>query len=490
MDPARFESLLPALRIDPAGPLQRQLYEGLRTAILEGRIAAGARLPSTRRLAAELGLARITVGNAFDQLRAEGYLESRVGDGTYVTRTLPDELLAAPATGASSVRERAPQAPSGRGRLLLELHRQGIYQQPGLRPFQLDAPALDGFPVALWRRLEARHGGRGALAYGDPAGYLPLREAIAAHLQAHRGMRCGADRIIVTQGSRQALNLAAQVLADPGDAAWIEEPACPDARAAFRCAGVIQVPVRVDEQGLRVADGVGAAPEARLAYVCPSHQFPLGVTLGLARRLALLDWASRTGSWIIEDDFDGEYRYAGRPLASLHGLDRDDRVVYLGTFSRALFPGLRLGYLVVPAGLVEAFTAARALSDRGSPPAPQRILADFIAEGHFHRHLRRMRSLCEERRDALADALRRELGGLLTVRTPEAGLHLLAELTAGRDEALARRAGDAGLALVPLSPLYQGEPRRQGFVLGYAGFPPDRLREGVRRLAQAWTGVP
>ena len=480
------------VRIDRTLPssLQRQLYDAIREAILGGILAPGTRVTSTRGLAQELGIARLTVSNAFDQLRAEGYLETCTGDGTYVARTLPDERMEVPSDPRSTQRRLAPQKASARGQSMERLWGRGVYQQVGLRPFQMDVPALDKFPFELWRRLESRHLGNDSslnLVYSEPAGYLPLREAIAAHLRAHRAMRCEASQILITHGSRQAFNLTAQVLLDPGECAWIEDPVCPDASAALTCAGALLMPIRVDEQGLNVSEGVKLAPHARLAYVTPSHHFPLGVTLSLTRRLELLDWASRENAWIVEDDFDGEFRYVGRPMASLYGLDREDRVIYIGTFSRALFPGLRLGYVVVPKGLMKAFTAARSLADRGSSLIPQMALTDFFTEGHFHRHLRRMRSVYVERRNLLVAGIQQSLSRLLSVQVSDSGLDVVADLKPGhRDVDLAQKAAKGGIALIPLSALYQGAPLRSGLVFGYAGFSETTIHDGIRRLSELW----
>jgi GntR family transcriptional regulator / MocR family aminotransferase len=480
---------LPMLRIDRRRPvsLQQQIYDGLREGILGGALEPGTRLLSTREFAIQFNLARITVNNAFDQLKAEGYLEARTGDGTYVARTLPDDLTGlSTSSRAAGETLKAPQV-SSRSRFMTELWEGRVYQRVGLRPFQLDVPALDCFPLDLWRKLESRHLGHGDilnLTYGDPAGHLPLRAAIATHLRAHRAMDCDAGQILITHGSRQGLNLAAQVLIDAGDPVWVEDPVCHDALTSFRLAGAGLVPVPIDEEGLNVAQGKRLAPRARLAYVCPSYHFPLGVTLSLSRRLALLEWASRTDAWIVEDDFDGEYRYVGRPLASLHGLDHEGRVIYVGTFSRALFPGLRLGYLVVPKGLMKAFTAARSLMDRGSSLVSQMTLADFMEEGHFHRHLRRMRLVNAQRRDALVSDLRKHLGHVLEVEAPEAGLHILSRLATGhRDTELAKRAAQEGIIVIPLSPYYQKATASHGLLFGFAGFHDKRLRESVRRLA-------
>lgn len=489
MGSGHLDSPLPMLQLDRGLPssLQRQIYEGLRRSILGGALAPGTRLLSTREFAAEFGLARITVGNAFDQLKAEGYLETRIGDGTYVAETLPEDLMRTPPHRFAR-RSPGESQPSVRSRGMTDLWEGRVYQRAGIRPFQVDIPAVDCFPLDLWRRLQSRHLDKGEvlnLTYGDPAGHRPLREAIAAHLRTQRAMACEADQILITHGSRQGLNLAAHVLLDPGDPAWIEDPVCHDALTSFRLAGAALVPVRVDAEGLMVAEGEQTAPRARLAYVCPSHHFPLGVTLSLRRRLALLDWASRSDAWIVEDDFDGEYRYAGRPLASLHGLDEEGRVIYVGTFSRALFPGLRLGYLVVPRCLMKAFIAARSLADRGSSLLSQTTLADFMTEGHFQRHLRRMRIVNAQRRDALASSLEQSLGHLLSVQVPDSGLHVLGRLASGcADIPLAKRAASSGIVVIPLSSYYLQAPAQPGLLFGFAGFTEQRLREAVGKLAE------
>jgi GntR family transcriptional regulator / MocR family aminotransferase len=428
-------------------PLYRQLYDELRGAILGGRLGSGSRLPSTRDLAADLGVSRNTVSNAFLQLCAEGYLEGKVGSGTYVSRSLPDDLLLA----RPSARPEAPRMPpsaradsglSRRGKLLAVTPATATVRRGRPRAFRSGVPALDAFPSETWARLAARCW-RGApqslFGYGDPAGYRPLREAIAEYLGAVRAARCSWEQVIVVSGSQQALDLGARVLLDPGDTAWVEDPCYPAARGALVGSGARLAPVTVDSEGLDVAAGETRAVDARLAYITPSHQYPLGVTMSLARRLALLDWANRSGAWILEDDYDSEYRYSGRPLSSLQGLDDGGRVLYLGTFSKVLSPALRLGYLVVPPDLVDAFVAARALVDRHSPMMEQAVLVEFIAEGHFARHVRRMRSLYAERRDALVEALGRGLAGLIEVGAVDAGLHLVGWLPEGTDDREASR---------------------------------------------------
>jgi GntR family transcriptional regulator/MocR family aminotransferase len=481
-----------ALHLDLAAaiPLYQQLYGEIRGAILSERLAAGTRLPSSRELARSLGVSRATVVNAFDQLLAEGYLESRAGSGTYVADLLPDDLLQARSAAPPASGQRAAHPPlSQRGRVLAAARVSGgaaDYRAP--RPFQYGAPDLESLPTEILARLAARHyqsPPRELLTYGDPAGYWPLREAIAAYLAASRGVRCTPEQVIVVSGSQQGLDLAARLLLDPGDQAWVEDPGYRGARGALQAAGAALVPAPVDAEGLDVAAGVRLAPHARLAYVTPSHQFPLGATMSLPRRLALLAWAQSAGAWILEDDYDSEYRYQGRPLAALQGLDESGHVIYIGTFSKVLFPGMRLGYVVAPPALAEAFAAARALTDRHAPGITQAILADFIAEGHFLRHVRRARARYAERQEALVSAAR-PLAGLLDVAPSSAGMHLVGMLPPGADDqAISRRAAEAGVFATALSAYAINPVSRGGLVLGYSAFTPGQIRDAVSRLGQA-----
>jgi GntR family transcriptional regulator / MocR family aminotransferase len=471
-------------------PRYRQLYDGLRASILAGRLRAGTRLPSTRALASELGISRNTVLNAYAQLLAEGYVEGAVGSGTYVAHTLPDDVLHARAS-ASPV----PQNIRAQRTLSRRSMRFGGMSPPGgavrgeVRAFRVGVPALDAFPNELWRRLMGRRWHRPQrtlLSYGDPAGYGPLREAIAAYLSAARAMRCEAAQVIVLSGSQQALDVTARMLLDEGDRVWIEDPGYLGARGAFMGAGAHVLPVPVDAEGLDVTAGARHGVPPRLVYATPSHQYPLGATMSLRRRLALLAWAGQTAAWVVEDDYDSEYRYAGRPVAALQGLDNEGRVIYLGTFSKVLFPALRLGYLVVPPDLVDTFAAACAFVHRHPPTIEQAVLADFIREGHFARHIRRMRLLYAERQAGLVEAARRELAGLLDVRPAEAGMHLVGWLPAGIDDVTAaQRAAAHGVDVQPLS-LYSIEPLpRAGLLLGYAAVDTREIREAVHRLARA-----
>jgi GntR family transcriptional regulator/MocR family aminotransferase len=479
---------LPLDEAAPA-PLFRQLYESLRGAALSGRLAAGARLPATRALAADLGVSRNTVLNAYEQLLAEGYLVGRVGSGTFVAPNLPDDLLEARARPAEPRPGRTGRPLSRRGAVLASTRRSVTSRDGPPRAFRPGVPALDAFPHADWARLLRKHVRqelRDLLGGGEPAGYRPLREAVAAHVGAARAVRCDAAQVVIVAGTQQALDLCARVLLDPGDAAWVEDPGYLGARGALLGAGVRVVPVAVDGEGLDVADGVRRCPGARLCYVTPSHQYPLGVALSLPRRLALFEWARRAGAWVIEDDYDSEFRYAGRPLASLQGQDRDGRVIYVGTFSKALFPALRLGYLVAPPDLVDAFTAAKELADSFSPHLTQAVLADFLADGHFARHVRRMRALYAERQEALVRAARRALGGLLELDPSPTGLHTVGWLPRGVDDREASAAAAAaGVEAPPVSAYRLRPSRRGGLLLGYGGITPRQIRDGVRALGPA-----
>jgi GntR family transcriptional regulator/MocR family aminotransferase len=473
-------------------PLYRQIYDGFRHAIVHGTLAPHERLPSTRALAQSLAVSRSTVVLAYELLLSEGYIRSGVGSGAYVAAGLPEETLVTsraekPSAQASGRR----RSLSRRGALLAEMTVTAIDAPPAVRAFRPGLPDVDLFPFDTWARLAARRwrsAPRDLLGYSDPAGYLPLRKEIAAYLRASRGVTCEPEQVIVVAGTQQALDLAARLLLEPGDPVWIEDPGYLGARSALGGSGARLAPVPVDGDGLDVAAGVSLCPDARLVYVTPAYQFPLGVTMSLPRRLGLLRWATEMGAWILEDDYDSEYRYVGRPLAALQGIDTSGRVLYVGTFSKVLIPGLRLGYLVVPPDLVDAFVAARATMDRHSPLLDQAILADFMSQGHFAHHVRRTRAIYAERQATLLETARSELAGQVRMRPAPAGMHLVGELSeAGVDErALSREAIRHGVVAPPLSAYGIRPARQRAVLLGYTTVDAAAIRSGVRALAVAF----
>ena len=481
-------SFFPPIALDPESksPLYRQLYDWFRGAILNGQLRPGQRLPSTRGLAAELKVSRIPVLGAFEQLHAEGYLQTVLGSGTVVTRSIPDDL-ARPRKGSPS-----PATPL-KGQRKLSRSSAQMRQSPPqvwlnhLGAFRVSLPALDHFPVGIWSKLVARHArwpAKELLAYANPMGYMPLREAIAEYIGTARAVRCDPAQIMVVTGSQQGLQLSARVLLDPRDAVWMEDPGYPGAHQALTTFGGRLFPVPLDSAGLNVEHAIRSCPKARAVYVTPSHQYPMGTTLSAARRMRLLDWASRSGAWVIEDDYDSEFRFGARPFASLQGLDHDARVIYIGTFSKVLFPSLRIGYVVVPADLVSAFAAARDAADIFSSTLYQLALTDFIREGHFARHIRRMRLLYMERRNALLDAVRDKIGSRLELVSAEAGMHLVALLPPGADDMrVAQAAAQSGIAAMPLSSCCLRRPARGGLVLGYGGCDQKQIQDGVKKLA-------
>ena len=472
-------------------PLYRQIYEAIRLGILSGEYESEMRLPASRLLAKQLGVARMTIINAYEQLFAEGYLEGKTGAGTFVAAHLPEEFLQTSRTD-SKTKTHQPKRKiklSDYGEKLTESdYAVWRSQRPSaFQPFQHGVPAIDKFPFEVWSKISQnvqKNPPPELFGYGEPAGFLPLREAIAAHLQAARGVNCTAEQIIITSGTQQAVDLIARVLLEPEDEIWMEEPCYPGARDIFASNGAKISHVAVDAEGFDVSKAQKQSA-ARMVYVTPSHQFPTGVTMSLARRLSLLEWAGETDAWILEDDYDSEYRYAGRPLASLQGLDRDGRVIYIGTFSKTIFPALRLGCLVAPPDLVKTFCAARALSDVHSPTINQAILADFIADGHYARHLRRMRTLYETRQNCLIEAVKKHLGGVLEISKADAGMHIIGWLPEGvKDDEIAQKAREINLNIAPLSNYCNRDFGRGGLIFGYTGFDEKQIEKGVKELAK------
>lgn len=490
------------LVLDERGALHDQIYRALRDAILAGRVEAGTRLPTTRALASELGLSRNTVVAAFEALRAEGYVAARVGAGTWVapqvsTRGEASARSAArrtePARSAASARPRL----SRYGRALVRGAPRRLYDAAEASPplpydFRPCVPDLEGLPYTSWRRSLARAAWSvpsSTFDYGDPSGSLELRREIAAYLGRARGVVCRAESIVVVGGVAQALDLAARLLVDPGTSVLVEDPHYLGARRVFEMAGARLVGAPVDAEGLDPARVPRARLDrCRLAYVTPSHQFPTGAVLSLARRQALLAWAARAGGFVVEDDYDSEFRYAGRAIPALKSLDAEDRVLYVGTFSKTLLPSLRIAYVVVPAVLLESFRTAKWLADWSAPGFEQAVLARQLASGDFERHLRRARTAYGERRAALIRAIDRELAPYApTHHDSRAGLHLLLRLGAidgarPLDRVAAGRA--RGLGLYPVAPCHLGRPPEAlELVMGFARLGEEAIDEGIARLA-------
>lgn len=480
---------MPELRVDVDSrpPIHRQVFIQLRDAIVEGSLPPNTRLASTRVIASHLGVARNSVLTAFAQLKTEGYLDARVGAGSFVTQTGPHSSgVKQPEGGIEHTRHQSTPRLSERGRradgepVVPDTARVGA--------FGLGVPALDLFPLKTWNRVVGRcvrstH--RGGLASGDVGGYQPLREAISAYLGLSRGVRCVPDQVLVLPSSVLGIGLCGRLLADHGDRVWMEEPGYPIARAALGNVGLELVPIPVDIAGLDVGSGRAACNGARLAYVTPSHQFPLGVTLSLRRRRALLEWAAEANSWIIEDDYDSEFRYLERPITALQGLDRNNRTLYLGTFSKVMFPSIRLAYLVVPPDLIEVFRKARSWADGYVPTLTQVAMADFIALGHFQSIIRRNRAAYHERHDALVEGALELLGDRCSVVSRGAGLHATFYLeTEMNDIRIAASAAENGLSVDPLSRYFVGDSTRQGLVLGFGCVKPTEIRQALEILGR------
>jgi GntR family transcriptional regulator/MocR family aminotransferase len=475
-------------------PRHLALYDALREAILNGRLSAGARLPSTRDLARQLGLARGTVVAAFEMLTAEGYLSGVRGAGTSVVDTLPDAWFGAHDASVSERRRAAEPPPlSERGARLASSPFRAFPVSAPL-PLRPHAPSVDGFPRKRWMQLVARQARVAAAAHlheVDPRGYLPLRKAVAEHLRSSRGVRCETDQVAIVSGVHQALDVIARLVLDPGDAVWLEDPGYFGARAVLDAGGARVVPVNVDDKGLDVAHGRSVGRHARMAYVTPAHQSPLGALMPLDRRMSLLEWAHRERAWIFEDDYDSEFRYEGRPLPALQALDEHGVVIHAGTFSKALFPGLRLGYVVLPQSLVDPFAAAMATLQRFQPLLTQAVMTEFITEGDLGRHLRKMRHLYAERRAAMLEALDQTLGGRVEIVGGKSGFEVVALLPPGQDDrAICRAAREARLEPLPLSKYAVRPLERGGLLLGFAAVSAARTARAVPTLARILEATP
>jgi GntR family transcriptional regulator/MocR family aminotransferase len=500
------------IELDRRQGLSRQLYQALRTRVLDGRLASGTRLPASRDLAAALAISRNSVVRAYDQLYAEGFIEGRVGDGTYVAQlpqaTLPAKKLSTKvSTGFSTGLPTAlstnwldlPVDSSSKvihNDPLTRVKNNHLATPPSGPPraFRVGVPAFDLFPFEVWAKLNAafwRKPDFQQLCYGDPAGEARLRGMIAAYLRSSRGMQCAAEQILITSGAQQGISLCAQLLVEPGDGVAIENPGYRAAGHAFAVAGARLHGVAVDSEGINCSE-LSALDDCRLTYVTPSHQYPTGVVMSLARRLELLAWAERTQGWIVEDDYDGEYRYSGAPLAPLAALDRHGRVLYVGTFGKVAFPALRLGYLVLPPGLVQVFAQRRAVDVRHSEVSTQVVMAEFMAAGHFQRHIRRMRRAALSRRNTLLNGWPLDIPGIGKLPTVTAGLHMTVPVdSVARECELIELASSVDVEVNGLSSYWLPESatpmdQRAGLVLGFAAVPEKAIEAALQRLRAVW----
>jgi GntR family transcriptional regulator / MocR family aminotransferase len=487
-------SFLPPITLDARSktPLYRQIAVWFQRAIVDGQLRPGQRVPSTRALADELKISRIPVLGAYELLIAEGYLRPFVGAGTCVSESIPDGVFGPVRHGSPGTAE--------------EIAEPGAKRRTSQRAAGMPGPAqewlerargcvdLAHFPVREWSRLVNRYArklSREVMGYSDAMGYWPFREAVAEYLGAFRGVRCDPSQVLVTTGSQQGVQLAALALLDPRDPVLIEEPSYPGAQQALKAAGARLIPVPVDREGMNVACAMERAGRARVVFVTPSHQFPMGVTMSAARRLELLAWAGRNGAWILEDDYDSEFRFGGSPIGSLQGVDSESRVIYIGTFSKVMAPALRLGFVVIPRDLIRSFLMLRSASDTFSPLLYQLVMTDFIREGHFSHHLKRMRSLYADKRRTMIAAMAAEFGDTLEIVGEAAGMHLVAFLPPGMNDGdISRQSRENGISVGPLSPCYASSPRRNGLVLGYATLSEQQIYEtvaGLKAIIAAWS---
>ncbi len=463
------------------GPLFRQVYLGLRGAILAGRLSPGEKLPSTRELAEQLGISRTVALLAYNQLLAEGFATGRSGSGTYVSDAIAARIAPRPRTSAHVQLSRFGVSAAEASRTL---HLPSRAERPLPLDFAVGCSDLESFPFSVWRRLLLRASRKTRVAeldYGPASGTQALREAVASHLRRSRAVTCDPEQIIIVNGSQQALDLITRVLIERGDRVVIEDPSYQGTREVLRVAGARLCPVRVDRDGI---DPERLPSRARLAFLTPSHQFPTGAVLPLARRLALLAWAKRANAVIVEDDYDGEFHYAGQPVEALQSLDREGRVLYIGTFSRTIFSALRIGYLVVPEPLIAAFSAAKWLCDRHTATLEQQTLAAFIGEGHYERYLRKVRRRNASRRNMMLASIAERMEGRVDVTGEGAGAHMvLWPHRRGREDHWVEAAAGSGICVYGIAPYYIKPPQRGGLMLGYARLSEPEIREGIRRLA-------
>jgi GntR family transcriptional regulator/MocR family aminotransferase len=466
-------------------PLLQQVYLLLRGAILSHALTPGSRLPSTRQLADRLDVSRTSVLSAYDQLLAEGYVEGRAGSGTYVTQDVPPPIISQsfPAKSGRKIADRRLSNAGTRFRKIAE-----TLGAPDNIPFNTGCASVDAITIEAWRRVgfrQAKTLENTNLYYADPIGELSLRAEVAQYLRAARAVRCEPEQIVIVSGAQQALDLSLRALINPGDAVWIEDPGYLGARYALDAIGARLIPVPVDENGLMVSAGIRLQANARAAYITPSHQYPTGAVMPMRRRLEVLAWAQEHDAWIIEDDYDSEFRYVGRPLASLQGIDKDSRVIYVGTLSKMLFPGVRIGFAVVPMDLVDVFTGAKFITDRQPPSLQQAMVTDFMRSGFLTSHIRRMRAKYREARDVVVKAVTQHMGDLIEIEVPECGIQLMMHFKHDiSDLEVAKNARTEGIVVKPLSMLYLNAPARQGLLLGYSGFELRKLRAASLQLSE------
>lgn len=491
---------IPFLMIDEESdvPIYRQIYETIRQAILNGKLQPKTQLPPTRLLAKQFNVARMTIINAYEQLFAEGYLEGKIGSGTFVAAHLPEEFLTTKQPEKKKEQTEKAERTIKLSEFGVHLTKKGDtmlrrYRTTDTFPFRHGIPAIDLFPFSMWSKILQKYlkfAPSKIFSYGDVQGFESLREAIAAHLAITRGVNCSAGQIIITSGTQQTLDLISSIFLEKNAEVCLEDPSYFGTHDVFSALGAKLIPVPVDNEGFQVDEARKRSQNPRLIYVTPSHQYPLGMTMSLARRMNLLEWADETGTFIIEDDYDSEYRYAGRPVASLQGLDRNGWVIYVGTFSKTVFPALRLGFLVAPKSLVNLFVKAKALRDWHSPQIEQVVLAEFIADGHFAKHLRKMRGIYEERQQILIEEIEKHLTGILEVPPSISGMHLVGWLSEGiNDKEAVRKAREHDLQLAPLSAACLNSFSHNGFLLGYTAFDEVQIKNGVKKLKEVLSGL-
>jgi GntR family transcriptional regulator / MocR family aminotransferase len=471
-------------------PLHQQIYEELRQAILWGKLSPGKRIPSTREMAKFLGISRSTVTQSYEQLLSEGYLETVIGSGTYVCTQLPDDLLHSQPIKNTEIITRPEVQLSRYAKTLFKIETVPRINESKVEiSFRYGRPSFNNFPIKLWQKLLSKYCNSSLnwLDYSiEPLGYKPLREAIVSYISRVRAVNCQPEQVLITNGTQQALDLIMRLLIEPGDVIALEEPGYISARLIFQTHGAKLLPISVDNSGLIVHKLTNCSDKnIRLVYVTPSHQFPTGSILSLPRRLELLSFATQTGSMIIEDDYDSEYRYGDRPIPALQGLDNSDSVLYIGTFSKVLFPSLRIGYLVIPKNLVPIFARAKWLSDRHLPILEQQVLAEFITEGHLERHIRKMRSHYDSCRQVLVKALKSNFGENIEILGEKAGLHIMVRLqTNMSDDEIIQRAAKVGVGMTSASSQYINPNYSGEFIFGYGELDEQQLVEGVHRLAE------